>query len=437
MTDAPFGRRRDVHARRRNPAAGCRRWNGSQTSFARRPREDIETVIAFLSGSPRQGRIGVGAAAIVAARDAPPAADAVARARGCRRRLRPDRVALGVGIGAGARRTRCGACSNGRPSTSRISSRGCCSASCGRARSKACWSRPLRARRTSGRRRVRRAAMLAGALAPVARAALVEGEAALTALVVQPFTPIQPMLADSADGIGAAIAGSRTRRRSSSSWMARGSRCTRRATRCACTRATCATSRAAVPEVVEAVRRARRRARSSSTARRSRSALTARRTRSRSRCAGSAASSTSTRFAGRCRSRRSSSTACISTATRSIDEPLGAPPRSRCAAVALAETCSCRASSRRTPRRRRRFCDRALAAGHEGVMAKALDGALRGRPPRRRVAQGQERPHARSRRARGRVGQRPAQGLAQQPAPRRARSATAAGSSCSARRSRG
>ena len=47
--------------------------------------------------------------------------------------------------------------------------------------------------------------MLAGALAPVARAALVEGEAALTALVVRPFTPIQPMLADSADGVGAAI----------------------------------------------------------------------------------------------------------------------------------------------------------------------------------------------------------------------------------------
>ena len=46
---------------------------------------------------------------------------------------------------------------------------------------------------------VRRAAMLAGALAPVARAALTEGAAALRALVVQPFTPVQPMLADSAD----------------------------------------------------------------------------------------------------------------------------------------------------------------------------------------------------------------------------------------------
>ena len=42
---------------------------------------------------------------------------------------------------------------------------------------------------------VRRAAMLAGDLAPVARAALTEGEPALAAFAVQLLRPVQPMLA--------------------------------------------------------------------------------------------------------------------------------------------------------------------------------------------------------------------------------------------------
>jgi DNA ligase-1 len=53
--------------------------------------------------------------------------------------------------------------------------------------------------------RVRRAAMLAGGLVKIGRAALLEGTAALDALEVQPFRPLQPMLADSAPGLGAAI----------------------------------------------------------------------------------------------------------------------------------------------------------------------------------------------------------------------------------------
>jgi DNA ligase-1 len=53
--------------------------------------------------------------------------------------------------------------------------------------------------------RIRRAAMLAGALAPVAVAALTEGEAALTRFILQPFHPVQPMLADSAADVGDAL----------------------------------------------------------------------------------------------------------------------------------------------------------------------------------------------------------------------------------------
>src|SRR5205085_5918494 len=53
---------------------------------------------------------------------------------------------------------------------------------------------------------VRRASMFAGALAPAARAALVGGEAALSHFLLQPFQPIQPMLADSAAGVDDALA---------------------------------------------------------------------------------------------------------------------------------------------------------------------------------------------------------------------------------------
>ena len=53
--------------------------------------------------------------------------------------------------------------------------------------------------------RVRRAAMLAGALAPVARAALVEKERGLSQFLLKPFQPVQPMLADSAADLADAL----------------------------------------------------------------------------------------------------------------------------------------------------------------------------------------------------------------------------------------
>jgi DNA ligase-1 len=53
--------------------------------------------------------------------------------------------------------------------------------------------------------RIRRAAMLAGDLAPVARAALADGEAGPAQFTLRPFQPVQPMLADSAADVGAAL----------------------------------------------------------------------------------------------------------------------------------------------------------------------------------------------------------------------------------------
>jgi ATP-dependent DNA ligase I len=54
--------------------------------------------------------------------------------------------------------------------------------------------------------RVRRAAMLAGDLGAVAEAVLVEGEAGLTRWSLQLFRPVQPMLADSAETVAEALA---------------------------------------------------------------------------------------------------------------------------------------------------------------------------------------------------------------------------------------
>src|SRR4051812_39525552 len=53
--------------------------------------------------------------------------------------------------------------------------------------------------------RVRRAAMMAGAIPPVARAVLEQGEAGLSSYDVQLFRPLQPMLAQTAEDAAEAI----------------------------------------------------------------------------------------------------------------------------------------------------------------------------------------------------------------------------------------
>ncbi len=79
---------------------------------------------------------------------------------------------------------------------------------------------------------------------------------------------------------------------------------------------------------------------------------------------------------------------------------------------------ACRAVGPSCSSRRWRWVTRASSS-------KALDGAVRGGPARRRLGQGQARPHARSGRAGRRVGLGPAARMALQPAPRRPRGRTA------------
>ncbi len=168
------------------------------------PREALETVIAFLSGSPRQGRIGVGWASIREAHDAPAAAEATLELAEVDEIF--DRIASLSGSGSAKSRAEAlrrlfeRATDREQDFLARLLfgelRQGALEGVLVEAVARASSIRPAV---------IRRAAMLAGALAPVARAALTDGEAALTALVVQPFTPIQPMLADSATGVDAAL----------------------------------------------------------------------------------------------------------------------------------------------------------------------------------------------------------------------------------------
>ena len=168
------------------------------------PPEEIETVIAFLSGTPRQGRIGVGWTAIVEAREAPAASEAslaVAEVDDTFGRI----ASLS---GSGSSRARAEALRSLFERATEAEQDFLARLLFGELRQGALEGVLVEAVARASKipaAAVRRAAMLAGALAPVARAALVEGESALQALVIKPFTPVQPMLADSAADVEAAL----------------------------------------------------------------------------------------------------------------------------------------------------------------------------------------------------------------------------------------
>jgi ATP-dependent DNA ligase I len=170
----------------------------------RTPPAEIPILVGFLTGSARQGRMGVGGALLSSMRDVPPAAvpslalvdvDAVF-----------DRLAVTAGAGSSAARAELLRQLLGR--ATRDEQDFLIRLLFGELRQGALEGVLVDAvARASGipATRIRRAAMLAGDLAPVARVALVDGETALSQFVLQPFQPIQPMLADSAADVGDAM----------------------------------------------------------------------------------------------------------------------------------------------------------------------------------------------------------------------------------------
>jgi DNA ligase-1 len=171
----------------------------------RTPLDQIETTIAFLSGGTRQGRIGVGGAQIGEARNAPPAEQPVLTVREVDEIF--DRIARTSGAGSTAARS-----AQLRDLLSRATAdeqdflvrllfgelrQGALEGVLMEAVAKAAAIPAAH---------VRRAAMLAGALAPVAAKALAGGAAALGEFIIRPFQPVQPMLAESAEDVDAALA---------------------------------------------------------------------------------------------------------------------------------------------------------------------------------------------------------------------------------------
>jgi DNA ligase-1 len=165
---------------------------------------EIETVIAFLIGSPRQGRIGIGGAAIRAASQTDPADVATLQVGDVDREFAT--IASVKGSGAGATRARRlsdlmrRATADEQDFLARLLF--------GELRQGALEGVLLEAVAKAANvpaATVRRAAMLAGSLPVVAVTALTGDAAALDVLIMQPFTPVQPMLAQSAEDVESAL----------------------------------------------------------------------------------------------------------------------------------------------------------------------------------------------------------------------------------------
>jgi DNA ligase-1 len=167
--------------------------------------EEVATAVAFLSGSTGEGRIGVGAAAIRASRDVPPATVQTLTVADVRETL--SEVARVSGSGANARRVELLRGLFGRATADE--QQFLVRLLFGELRQGALEGVLVDAVARAGGIApavVRRATMLAGDLATVAVAALSGGSDALDRFRLQVLHPVQPMLADSADEIGDALA---------------------------------------------------------------------------------------------------------------------------------------------------------------------------------------------------------------------------------------
>jgi DNA ligase 1 len=166
---------------------------------------EVEIAIAFLSGEPRQGRIGIGGAAIRDAKSLTAAAIPVLQLLEVDEAF--ERIAATAGHGSSAERVwllrelLARATADEQDFLIRLLF--------GELRQGALEGVLLEAVARAGKASptaVRRAVMMAGELAPVARVLLVEGERGLSRFLVQIFRPIRPMLAQPASGIDEALA---------------------------------------------------------------------------------------------------------------------------------------------------------------------------------------------------------------------------------------
>src|SRR5207244_10396751 len=174
------------------------------TLLRRAAPEEIPVASAFLAGSTRQGRLGVGYAALAAARSERGAAAPALELAQVDALL--ERLAHTAGKGSAAAKDRllgdliARATPHEQEFLFRLLSgelrQGALEGLVTEAVARAAGLEP---------ELVRRATMLAGDLGVVARAALTVGAAGLTPFQVQLFRPVQPMLAQAADDVAAAL----------------------------------------------------------------------------------------------------------------------------------------------------------------------------------------------------------------------------------------
>lgn len=166
---------------------------------------ELAPAVAFLSGSTRQGRLGVGSATIRAAHDVPPAPTPTLSLTDV------DHVFASIASTSGAGST--------RDRQSRLRALFAAGTAAeqeflvrllfGELRQGAQEGVLLEAVAASAHvpvSKVRRATMMSGDLSAVAHAARTGGEAALSQFAVRIFTPVQPMLADSSESVVEAVA---------------------------------------------------------------------------------------------------------------------------------------------------------------------------------------------------------------------------------------
>lgn len=167
--------------------------------------DEVAPVIAYLSGTPRQGRIGIGGAIVSEARNTLPGRDATLTIEDVDRAFA---TMAGIsGPGATRRRTETLRDLLGRATEQEQDF--LVRLLFGELRQGALEGVLIEAVAKAARApaaRVRRATMLAGDLAPVARAALGGGPDALDAFGLRVLQPVQPMLADSAEDVESAVA---------------------------------------------------------------------------------------------------------------------------------------------------------------------------------------------------------------------------------------
>jgi DNA ligase-1 len=169
------------------------------------PPDRVAVVVGFLTGEPRQGRMGIGGAVLASMRDVPPADAPGLGLEDVDRAF--DRIAAASGPGSARARADTLRQLFGRATRdeqdflSRLLF--------GELRQGALegvFADAVAKASAIPAARIRRAAMLAGTLADVAAAALTGGDEALAQFILRPFHPVQPMLADSAADVTEAIA---------------------------------------------------------------------------------------------------------------------------------------------------------------------------------------------------------------------------------------